>query len=170
MLYECSLTVFEVSCVGIVFWSGPMCTWLKKCCRLKSMNEPWMMRLQAFMGICSLAKDIQSSFKQSLHCHKLLVQIQILRVLCLRLVVVFLSPKKALKCVLPILLFNCRDLWCALHRLRWERTTKKTGNFVTFFGMHHCEKFQSCKLFWKELYVTFFWLGVFTGLFCAYFI
>ena len=69
-----------------------------------------MMRLQAFMGIRSLAKEIQSSFKQSLHYHKLLVQIQILRVLCLRLVVVFLSPKKALKCVLAILLCNCRDL------------------------------------------------------------
>ena len=63
------------------------------------------------MGICSLAMEIQSSFTQtSLHCHKLLVQIQILRVLCLRLVVVFLSPKKALKCVFAILLFNCRDL------------------------------------------------------------
>ena len=37
------------------------------------------------------------SFKQSLHCHKLLV-------------VVFLSPKKALKCVSTILLFNCGDL------------------------------------------------------------
>ena len=60
------------------------------------------------MGICSLAKEILSSFKQSLHCHKL--QIQILRVLCLKLVVVFLSPKKALKCMLAVLLFNCRDL------------------------------------------------------------
>ena len=38
------------------------------------------------------------------HCHKLLVRIQILGVLCLRLVVVSLSPKKALKCVLAILL------------------------------------------------------------------
>ena len=116
------------------------------------------MRLQAYIGLCSVAKEILRSFKQSLHCHKLLVQIQILRVLCLRLVVVFLSPKKALKCLSTILLFNCGDLWCALHRLRWEHTTKK---LLTFFGMHHQEKFRQSKLSWKELLSDVFWLGVY---------
>ena len=51
------------------------------------------------MGIhvCSLAKQIQSSFDKSLHCHEMLVRMQIPRVLSVRHVVVFfLSSKKAL--------------------------------------------------------------------------
>lgn len=103
------------------------------------------MRLQAFMGLCSVAKEILSSLKQSLHCHKLLVQIQILRVLWLRLVVVFLSPKKALKCVLTMLLFNCGFLMCLAQ--------VKVGVYhpETFFRMHRHKKFRQSKLFWKEL-------------------
>ena len=63
--------------------------------------KPWMMRPQVFMGIhvCSLAKQIQSSFDKSLHCHEILVRMQIPRVLSARhavnVVVVFLSFKKA---------------------------------------------------------------------------
>ena len=41
------------------------------------------------MGIRSLAKQIQSSFDKSLHCHEMLVRMQIPRVLCLRHGVVF---------------------------------------------------------------------------------
>ena len=41
------------------------------------------------MGICSLAKQSQSSFDTSLHCREMLVQMQIPRVLCLRHAVVF---------------------------------------------------------------------------------
>ena len=48
-----------------------------------------MIRLQGFMDIISLAKQIQSSFNKSLHCHELLVRMQIHRILCLRLAVVF---------------------------------------------------------------------------------
>ena len=48
------------------------------------------------MGIRSLAKQIQSSFDKSLHCHEMLVPMQIPRVLCLRhAVVFFLSYKNA---------------------------------------------------------------------------
>ena len=43
-----------------------------------------MMRPQVFMGICSLAKQIQSSFDKSLHCHEILVRMQIPRVLSAR--------------------------------------------------------------------------------------
>ena len=37
----------------------------------------------------TLAKQIQSSFDKSLHCHEMLVRMQIPRVLCLRHAVVF---------------------------------------------------------------------------------
>ena len=56
------------------------------------------MRFQGFMGIRSLAKQIQSSFDKSLHCHEMLVRMQIPRVLCLRhAVVFFLSSKNAFR-------------------------------------------------------------------------
>ena len=55
------------------------------------------MRAQGFMGIHSLAKQIQSSFDKSLHCDEMLVRMQIPRVLSVRhAVVFFLSSKKAL--------------------------------------------------------------------------
>ena len=52
------------------------------------------------MGIhvCSLAKQIQSSFDKSLHCHEILVRMQIPKVLSagmLLLLLLFLSSKKA---------------------------------------------------------------------------
>ena len=61
-----------------------------------------MMRFQGFMGIRSLAKQIQSSFHKSLHCHEMLVQIP--RALCLRHAVVFFClPRTFLG---PILQFS----------------------------------------------------------------
>ena len=47
------------------------------------------MRAQGLMGIHSLAKQIQSSFDKRLHCHEMLVQMQIPRVLSVRHAVVF---------------------------------------------------------------------------------
>ena len=55
-----------------------------------------MMRFQGFMGIRSLAKQIQSSFDKSLHCHEMLVRMQIPRVLCLRHAVVFFCLPRTL--------------------------------------------------------------------------
>ena len=49
------------------------------------------MRPQGFMGICSLAKQIQSPFDKSLHCQEMLVQMKIPRVLSVRHAVVFFS-------------------------------------------------------------------------------
>ena len=43
------------------------------------------------MGMCSLAKQIQSSFDKSLHCQEMLVQMKIPRVLSVRYAVVFFS-------------------------------------------------------------------------------
>ena len=51
--------------------------------------KPWTMRFQGLMGIRSLAKQIESSFDKSFHCHEMLVRMQIPRVLCLRHAVVF---------------------------------------------------------------------------------
>ena len=44
----------------------------------------------------TLAKQIQSCFDKSLHCHELLVRMQIPRVLCLRHAVVFFSLPRTL--------------------------------------------------------------------------
>ena len=75
------------------------------------------------MGICSLAKQIQSSFDKSLHCNEMLVRMQIPRVLCLRHAVVFvclprtlLGPILCQVCVSDTaMLFNCRNLLCVQH-------------------------------------------------------
>ena len=52
------------------------------------------------MGICSLAKQIQSSFDKSLHCHEILVRMQVPRVLSARhavnAVLFFCLPRKFL--------------------------------------------------------------------------
>ena len=48
------------------------------------------------MGVRSLAKQIQSSFDQSLHCYEMLVPMQIPRVLCLRHAVVFFCLPRTL--------------------------------------------------------------------------
>ena len=44
----------------------------------------------------TLAKQIQSSFDKSLHCHEMLVRMQIPRVLCLRHAVVFFCLPRTL--------------------------------------------------------------------------
>ena len=110
--------------------------------------KPWTMRFQGFTGIiCSLAKQIQSSFDKSLHCHKMLVWMQIPRVLCLRNAVVFsvsfLSSKKAFRSCLMIfkrvLATWPRSLtvnisYSVQHRWSCELITMKTRNCLTFFG------------------------------------
>ena len=58
--------------------------------------KPWTMRFQGFVGIRSLAKQIQSSFDKTLHCHEMLVRMQIPRVLCLRHAVVFFCLPRTL--------------------------------------------------------------------------
>ena len=78
--------------------------------------KPWMMRPQVFMGIhvCSLAKQIQSSFDKRLHCHEILVRMQIPKVLSARhtfvVVVVFLSSKKPF--VSYLMIFKCAFVIC----------------------------------------------------------
>ena len=75
-----------------------------------------MMRPQVFMGIhvCSLAKQIQSSFDKSLHCHEILVRMQIPKILSARhtfvVVVVFLSSKKPF--VSYVMIFKCAFVIC----------------------------------------------------------
>ena len=59
------------------------------------------MWFQGFVGIRSLARQIQSSFDKSLHCHEMFVRMQIPRVLCLRHAVVFFCLPRTL--VGPIL-------------------------------------------------------------------
>ena len=75
-----------------------------------------MMRPQVFMGIhvCSLAKQIQSSFDKSLHCHKILVRMQLPKVLSagmLLLLLFFFSSKKAFY-VLSYMIFKCTFVIC----------------------------------------------------------
>ena len=75
------------------------------------------MRPQVFMGIHvrSLAKQIQSSFDKSLHCHEILVRLQIPKVLSARhafvvVVVVVCLPRKLFMSFLMI--FKCAFVIC----------------------------------------------------------
>ena len=73
-----------------------------------------MMRPKGFMGIhiCSLAKQIQSSFDKSLHCHEILVRTQIPKALPARhaVIVVFCLPRKLFMSYLMI--FKCAFVIC----------------------------------------------------------
>ena len=75
-----------------------------------------MMRPQVFMGIhvCLLAKQIQRSFDQGLHCHEILVRMQIPKVLSARhaivVVVVVCLPRKLFMSYLMI--FKCAFVIC----------------------------------------------------------
>ena len=108
------------------------------------------MRFQGFMGIRSLAKQIQSSFDISLHCHEMLVRMQIPRVLSLRhAVVFFLSFNNAFRSYLMI--FKCalviwlRSLTVEISHMSSTRklvSSMKTGNRLTFFRMDRREKLR----------------------------
>ena len=98
--------------------------------------KPWMMRPQVFMGIhvCSLAKQIQSSFDKSLHCHEILVRMQIPKVLSagmpLLLLFFFCLPRKLFMSYLMI--FKCVFVICL-----WSLTVdisyvSRTGEAVSF--------------------------------------
>ena len=64
------------------------------------------MRSQGFMGIRSLEKQIQSSLDKSLHCHEMLVRMQIPRVLFFKAsCCLFLSSKNAFMSY--IMIFKC---------------------------------------------------------------
>ena len=94
------------------------------------------MRPQVFMGIhvCSLAKQIQRSFDKSLHCHEILVRMQIPKVLSARhafiVVVVVCLPRKLFMSYLMI--FKCVFVICL-----WSLTVdisyvSRTGEAVSF--------------------------------------
>ena len=90
------------------------------------------------MGIRSLAKQIQSSFDKRLHCHEMLVRMQIPRVLCLRHAVVFFCLPRTLlgpifKCALAI----------------WLRSLTVEISYVSSTGEVVSRKY------WKPFYV--FW-------------
>ena len=92
------------------------------------------MRPQVFIGIhvCLLAKQIQSSFDKSLHCHEILEQMQIPKVLSARhaFVVVVCLPRKLFMSYLMI--FKCVFVICL-----WSLTVdisyvSRTGEAVSF--------------------------------------
>ena len=79
------------------------------------------MRLQRFMGLHLLAKQIQSSessFNKSLQCYKLVVWLQIPRVLCLRHAIdaiVYLCLPRKLLGHSYLMIFKCVSLkWLSL--------------------------------------------------------
>ena len=129
--------------------------------------KPWMMRPQVFMGIqvCSLAKQIQRSFDKSLHCHEILVRMQIPKVLnfckaCLCCCCCFLSSKKAFYvlsydfqvcvCDMPML-FNCRHLLCVQDRWSCELIATKSGKPLIFFGCIVTKSFNKVNISEKNL-------------------
>ena len=127
--------------------------------------KPWMMRPQVFMGIhvCSLAKQIQRSFDKSLHCHEILVQMQIPKVLSAGmplLLMLFLSSKKAFYvlsydfqmcvCDMPMV-FNCWHLLCVQERWSCELIATKSGNRLMFFGCIVTKSFNKVNISEKNL-------------------
>ena len=91
------------------------------------------------MGIRSLAKQIQSSFDKSLHCHEMLVRMQIPRVLFLKACCcLFLPSKNAFRSY--IMIFKCAlGIW--LRSLTLEISyVCSTGEVVS-------------RKFWKPFYV-----------------
>ena len=96
--------------------------------------KPWMMRPQVFMGICSLAKQIQSSFDKSLHCHEILVRMQIPKVLSARhafvvVVVVVCLPRKLFMSYLMI--FKCAFVICLCSLIVDICYVSRTGEAVS---------------------------------------
>ena len=94
-----------------------------------------MMRPQVFMGIhvCSLAKQIQSSFDKSFHCHKILVWMQIPKVLSagMPLLLLFFCLQRKLF-MTYLMIFKCVFVICL-----WSLTVdisyvSRTGEAVSF--------------------------------------
>ena len=97
------------------------------------------MRLQGFMGIRSLAKQIQSSFDKSLHCYEMLTRMQIPRVLLFKACCcLFLSSKNAFRSYLMI-------FKCAL--AIWLRSLTVEISYVSSTGEVVSRKY------WKPFYV-----------------
>ena len=129
--------------------------------------KPWMMRPQVFMGIhvCSLAKQIQSSFDKSLHCQGILVRMQIPKVLSARhafvVVVVVCLPRKLFMSYLMI--FKCAFVICLCSIIvdiclicvqdRWscELIATKSGNRLMFFGCIVTKSFNKVNISEKNL-------------------
>ena len=92
-----------------------------------------MMRPQVFMGIhvCSLAKQIQRSFDKSLHCYKILVWMQIPKVLSARhtVVVVFCLPRKLFMSYFMI--FKCAFVICLCSLIVDICYVSRTGETVS---------------------------------------
>ena len=68
------------------------------------------------MGIHLWANQMQTSFNKRLHCHKLLVRMQITRVLCIGHAVVFLCLLRKLLFRYYLMIFKCAlEIWlCSL--------------------------------------------------------
>ena len=129
--------MYKFNIIGQIVWMIDWVVLLKYIPDWKNVvakkYKPWTMRFQGFTGIiCSLAKQIQSSFDKSLHCHEILVWMQIPRVLCSRHAVVFsvffCLPRKPLDSVLwfssvtvsnMATLFNCKHLMCPAQVKLW---------------------------------------------------
>ena len=96
------------------------------------------MRSQGFMGIRSLEKQIQSSFDKSLHCHEMLVRMQIPRILFLRQAVVFFCLPRTL--LSYIMIFKCA---LAI----WLRSLTVEISYVSSTGE------VASRMYWKPFYV-----------------
>ena len=95
--------------------------------------KPLIMRPKVFMGIhvCSLAKQIQRSFDKSLHCHEILVQMQI-PTFCRHavvVVVVFYLPRKLFMSYLMI--FKCAFVICLCSLIVDICYVSRTGEAVS---------------------------------------
>ena len=126
-----------------------------------------MMRPQVFMGIhvCSLAKQIQSSFDKSLHCHEILVRMQIptkyFLQACRCCCCFFCLPRKLFMSYLMI--FKCAFVICLCYLTvdicYVSRTGEvvsliiatKSGNHLAFYGCIITKSFNKVYISEKNL-------------------
>ena len=87
---------------------------------------------------------MQTSFNKSLHCHKLLVRMQITRVLkachCLLRKLLFRYYLMIFKCALAIWLCSLTAEVCDVPCTGEVELIVKTGDCLTFFGIHQVAK------------------------------
>ena len=121
-----------------------------------------MMMPQVFMGICSLAKQIQSSFDKSLHCHEIRRRYScgckyLSKVLSARhavVVVVFMSSLIIFKCAFVICLWSLTVDICYVSRTgsrSCELFAMRSGNRLIFFGCIVTKSFNKVNISEKNL-------------------
>ena len=142
-------------------------TWRKNCCRLKSRNH----EASRICGYTFISKVNSKFFQQTLYIYLIVSSCSCK---CISLVkntlftachCLLMSSKKLLGPTTYLMICKCQlMIWLCSLAVEISNVpctgevvglfAKKTGNCLTFFGMHHCKMLWQCKLFWKNFKFT----------------